>query len=216
MASIEAKYFVHQSWQPSSSSKILKSPDRFRFLLRYFISWFYILHIIYSPILPSLTKLCFFFIFCSVLSLFVGQSCSKPRVMIASPILNSRSVKDSGKDAYWYLIFDVSKPNIWKIYEIYIYFIKFLKLKSFYLYIVAIDINFSFFLRHPSLSSFGGNTYIYGSNLSYEFQQGYNDRNFCNPQPWWLKAADKVLAPAIPTPKISPVYWNLDSFSHLL
>lgn len=63
------------------------------------------------PMLPSLIRLCFFFIFCSVLSFFVGQPCSKPRVIIASPIPNSRSVKDSGKDGYCSLIFDVSKPK---------------------------------------------------------------------------------------------------------
>lgn len=58
------------------------------------------------PILLSLAKLCFLRKFCSVLSFFVGPPGSNPRVMMVSPLLDSKSVNDSGNDDCWYLDLD--------------------------------------------------------------------------------------------------------------
>lgn len=51
------------------------------------------------PMLLSLAKLCFLRIFCSVLSFFVEPfTISNPRVMMVSPLLDSKSVNESGND----------------------------------------------------------------------------------------------------------------------
>lgn len=66
-----------------------------------------------APTLLSLAKLCFLRKFCSVLSFFVGPlPSSKPRVMMVSPLLDSKSVNDSGNDVCWYLDLDGSRATI--------------------------------------------------------------------------------------------------------
>lgn len=70
------------------------------------------------PMLLSLARLCFLRIFCSVLSFFVGPPPrSNPRVTMVSPLLDSKSVSDSGNDVCWYLDLDWSRAT-WKIWPI--------------------------------------------------------------------------------------------------